>query len=219
MIRHIGRLVALPSRNFQTSQKEFIAAQEEYFEQLCGIDNGVLSKAIGLFSSGKLIQDGQTEQWFPSPAAIANQCRKIVQEMASDRARNRDYDNSINQSRGTPTDNTQGRTLLSEKISFEQSAAELRKHGTGSLYVDRTGQVWSAVDHAALPPRTEKKRNLNAIWEQAKADMRGDKEQAANETPKAAADRLEALAAENGKQIDWSKMKDQPQPAGWSKAK
>lgn len=86
---------ALPSRSFRNSQSEFTAAQTAYFDVLVGLDLAVLDHVIGKFNAGDFIEPGQSEQWFPSPAAIMVQCKRVVSKLAEDRARDREKQKSF----------------------------------------------------------------------------------------------------------------------------
>lgn len=102
MLSQIARMSALPSRSYRNSQTEFVAAQASYFEVLVGIDVAVLDHVVGKFVSGAFIDEGQNEQWFPSPAAIMVQCKRVVSRMAEDRARERLHQKSIDEGSVNP---------------------------------------------------------------------------------------------------------------------
>lgn len=73
-----------------------MAAQNEYLKVLTGMDLDVLDEVIGKFLNGSYLEAGQSEQWFPSPAAIAVQCRRVVHALSSDRARERERQEALN---------------------------------------------------------------------------------------------------------------------------
>lgn len=63
----------------------------------------------------------------------------------------------------------------------------------------------------------EAKARMSALWAKTKNENElADPEQNYN-TPEAAKDRLEALAAENGKTVDWDRMKDVKTVDGFSR--
>lgn len=139
-----------------------MAAQTAYFEVLVGIDLAVLDHVIGKFNAGDFIEPGQSEQWFPSPAAIMVQCKRVVANLAADRARDRDRRQSFDDGRSNPE----------------------------------------------LSP--DAKERMSALWAKTKAENAQADPDRAYDTPEAAKQRLEALAAANGKQVDWDKMKGVP---------
>lgn len=126
---------------------------------LVGIDLAVLDHVIGKFNAGDFIEAGQSEQWFPSPAAIMVQCKRVVAKLAEDRARQREYQNSFDDGRVNPE----------------------------------------------LSPET--KARMSKMWAKTKAENAANDPDKAHNTPEAARERLEALAAENGKEVDWDRMK------------
>lgn len=56
-----------------------------------------------------------------------------------------------------------------------------------------------------LSPET--KARMSALWSKTKNENAATDPEQAHNTPEAAKDRLEALAAENGKTVDWDRMK------------
>lgn len=160
---------ALPSRNFRNSQSEFMAAQTAYFDVLVGVDLAILDHVIGKFNAGDFIEAGQSEQWFPSPAAIMVQCKRVVSKLAEDRARSREYRSSVGDGRINPE----------------------------------------------LSP--EAKARMSALWAETKSENTAADPEKNYNTPEAAKDRLEALAAENGKTVDWDRMKPVKTVDGFSR--
>lgn len=121
------RMSGLPSRNYQSGGLEFSAAQTSYIEVLVGVDLGILDNVVGRFNRGDFIQDGQNEQWFPSPAAIMFQCKKVIQNLADDRARDRLKAQSIigDVPTNRPTPEAKARmAALWEKTKAENAAAD-----------------------------------------------------------------------------------------------
>lgn len=121
---------ALPSRSFRNSQAEFTAAQTAYFDVLVGVDLAILDHVIGKFNAGDFIEPGQSEQWFPSPAAIMVQCKRVVSKLAEDRARNREFEKSFDDGRQNPELTPEAKARMSEmwsKTKQENAAADPEK--------------------------------------------------------------------------------------------
>lgn len=134
VLNQIARMSALPSRSFRNSQSEFMAAQTAYFDVLVGIDLAVLDHVIGKFNAGDFIEAGQSEQWFPSPAAIMVQCKRVVSKLAEDRARRREYQTSFDDGRINPELSPEAKARMSamwSKTKNENAAADPEKaHNT-----------------------------------------------------------------------------------------
>jgi len=84
----LGSLSTLPSRN-PRSDDEAISMQNAYLEVLTGIDFEVLKKVCRSYRFGEFIEPHEKTQFFPSPAEIAHQCRKVDAALRSDLARER----------------------------------------------------------------------------------------------------------------------------------
>ena len=164
----LASLSALPSRSFRT-EEGFLKAQQAYIDVLEGIDVGILADVCQRFLRGEFITDGDSVQFFPSPAEIMFRCKKFIQRMADDRARDR----------------------------------------------LRTQSLRDGLSNPPLSP--DAKERMSALWASTKAKNAAADPEKTYDTPEAAKDRLEALAAANGKEVDWDKMKDVPTVDGFKR--
>lgn len=69
--------------------------QNAYLEVLTGIDFEVLKKVCRSYRFGEFIEPHEKTQFFPSPAEIAHQCRKLDSALRSDLARERSIQSQI----------------------------------------------------------------------------------------------------------------------------
>lgn len=164
---------ALPSRSFQSSGAEFISAQKSYFDVLVGVDVSILDKAITKFLSGELIPHGESEQWFPSPAAIAHQCRQIISELGSDRARERGIKNAVAElSAAKAKDNDLSkREILDRDVSHGEWVTKAKNYPVGSVWEARTGRVYAPSHFTPDAPQPKPLSQALQKWEDEKAKM------------------------------------------------
>lgn len=102
------------------------------------------------------------------------------------------------------------------KHAFFPSPAEIRMvcnevqaSISNDLYRERiTNETLAGTSHRqTLSP--DAKARMSALWEKTKAENEKTDPEKKDNTPEAAMERLEALAAAQGNTVDWSKMMDQ----------
>lgn len=172
MIELLASLTALPSRSFR-NESEFISAQTAYVDVLTGVDINILSKVCRNFMAGEYMEAGQKEQWFPSPAEIAYQCKKINAALLSDRAREREIRETVAELTGANKGHKDlsKREILDRDVSHGEWVTKAKNYPVGSVWEARTGRVYAPSHFTPDAPQPKPLSPALQKWEDEKAKM------------------------------------------------
>lgn len=169
--------------------------------------------AYGLHTAVENILRGSLGHGFmPKPPVLRLEIDKVMQPLNEERARNaRDRrvieEMDSTKPSGVITNNTEGRTLIDTNVTLDEFRRKGMTYGVGTLYVARTGEVWSAVDKSRLKPVTQSKQKVFMKWEALKAKNAAKASSAGDGVSRTADDSRNWLIAQIG-QDEFDKIPD-----------